>query len=99
MPLLAAGSALVAGSHQEEIVNEKRVRVTRAFYYQRKACQVGDLVALPPVFALEMIAAHKAEPVSEPLKSESKVEPKKPEPAPAPVEQPVKGKGAKDAGK
>lgn len=38
----------------------KTVRVERAFFYAGKPTKVGDVIDLPHVFALEMIAAHKA---------------------------------------
>ena len=63
MALLAAGSALVAGSHLEKDMQTQSVRVVRAFYYQGKPTKVGTLVELPKVFAKEMIAAKKAEEV------------------------------------
>ncbi len=53
----------------------KTVRVVRAFYFQGKSTKVGDVLDLPHVFALEMIAAHKAEPAEKPkevVKSEQK---------------------------
>lgn len=40
----------------------KTVRVTRAFYFSKAPTKVGQVLDLPHVFALEMIAAHKAEP-------------------------------------
>jgi hypothetical protein len=61
--LLAAGSALVAGSHLEKDMQTQSVRVVRAFYYQGKPTKVGTMVELPKVFAKEMIAARKAEEV------------------------------------
>jgi len=64
MALLAAGSALVAGSQLETDMQEmqvKEVRVLRAFYYQRKPIEVGKVLDLPKTFAAEMVAAKKAQ--------------------------------------
>lgn len=52
----------------------KTVRVERAFFYAGKPTKVGEVLPLPHVFALEMIAAHKASAVQE------KEEPKKEDP-------------------
>lgn len=61
MALLAAGSVLVAGSHSENIMQTKKGRVLRAFYYQGKATKVEQVVELPAIFAREMEAAGKLE--------------------------------------
>lgn len=66
MALLAAGSALVAGSHPENNMQTKKGRVLRAFYYQGKPTVVGQVVELPRVFALEMAAANKLELLEDP---------------------------------
>jgi hypothetical protein len=70
--LLAAGSALVAGSHLEKDMQTQSVRVVRAFYYQGKPTKVGTMVELPKVFAKEMIAARKAEEVEAPTRAPEK---------------------------
>jgi hypothetical protein len=64
MALTAAGSALVAGSTQENHMQLQvtKVRVVRAFYFDKKPTTVGTVVELPKIFASEMIAAKKAEP-------------------------------------
>ncbi len=51
----------------------KTVRVTRAFYVNGKATKIGDVLDLPHVFALEMLAAHKVVPAEKP-KPEQKPE-------------------------
>lgn len=43
-------------------MNIKTVRVLRAFYFKGKPTRIGETLDLPNVFALEMIAAKKAEP-------------------------------------
>lgn len=64
------------------------VKVIKSFYFQGKATKVGDVIPLPRVFALEMMAANKA------LKAPEKpVKPKEPEKAPEKSES----KGAKNA--
>jgi len=76
MALLAAGSALVAGSHLENIMQTKKGRVLRAFYYQGKPTKVNETVELPRVFALEMASAHKLELIEDPKPEETKALPK-----------------------
>jgi hypothetical protein len=61
MALTAAGSALVAGSVLENTMQTKRVRVLRAFMYNREPTRVASTLELPLPFALEVIAAKKAE--------------------------------------
>jgi hypothetical protein len=61
MTLTAAGSALVAGSVLENTMQTKRVRVLRAFMYNREPTKVDSILELPLPFALEVIAAKKAE--------------------------------------
>jgi oligoribonuclease (3'-5' exoribonuclease) len=64
MALLAAGSALVAGSSLENDMQEmqvREVRVLRAFYYNRKPIEVSKVLELPKIFAAEMVAAKKAQ--------------------------------------
>jgi hypothetical protein len=87
MALQAAGSALVAGGSQESAMQLQvtKVRVTRAFYFDKKPTKVGSVVELPKVFAAEMIAAHKAEPVDSERSEEA--------PPPAP-EKPPASRGA-----
>ncbi len=52
----------------------KTVRVLRAFYFNSKPTKVGDVLDLPHVFALEMIAAHKAESAEKPKEVVNKPE-------------------------
>lgn len=68
MPLLAAGSPLVAGSIQEndmqaaaqaKLPEKQSVRVERAFYFNGAPTKVGQEIELPSIFAREMIAAKK----------------------------------------
>ena len=44
-----------------------KVRVVRAFYYDKKPVKVDTVVELPKIFAAEMVAANKAEYEGEPL--------------------------------
>lgn len=69
MPLLAAGSPLVAGSTQEndmqaaaapKLPEKQSVRVERSFYFKGEPTKVGEEIELPSIFAREMIAAKKA---------------------------------------
>jgi len=83
MPLLAAGSPLVAGGvFPEGTMEMKTVRVVRAFYYQGKSLAVDTVVDLPKLFAAEMCAANKAvahvRPAPE-AKSDTRPEPKREE--------------------
>jgi hypothetical protein len=66
MALLAAGSALVAGGHFSEgsEMQTQKVRVVRAFYFNREALAVNSEHELPALFAREVIAANKAVAVS-----------------------------------
>lgn len=64
MPLSAAGSSLVAGGgvpSKESNMQTQRVKVTRAFFFERKPLAVGTEVDLPLIFAREVIASNKAE--------------------------------------
>lgn len=62
MALLAAGSALVAGSVLEDSMPAIRnIKVVRAFYWQGTALPIGTIKELPTAFALEMCASGKAE--------------------------------------
>lgn len=64
MALTATGSALVAGSSAENpmaIQNTQRVKVLRAFFFERKLCKVESEIDLPWTFAHEVRAAGKAE--------------------------------------
>jgi hypothetical protein len=68
MALSAAGSALVAGSFQENDMQAQQqqpqirsARVLRPFYFNGKPTKVGETIELPRIFALEMKAAHKVE--------------------------------------
>jgi len=63
MALLAMGSALVAGSSQESPMQVQltKVRVVRAFYFDKKPTKVDTIVEVPKIFAAEMVAANKAE--------------------------------------
>jgi hypothetical protein len=70
MVLSAAGEgfSLVAGSTPGEPMQPqqtRKVRVERAFYVSGTPTKVGDVVELPRVLALEMVAAKKATFVSE----------------------------------
>jgi len=67
MALTAAGSALVAGSSQENTmqVQSQEVRVLRAFYFKGEPQKVGTKVTLPKILAIEVRAANKAEFVDE----------------------------------
>jgi hypothetical protein len=71
MALLATGSPLVAGSVLEETMATKSVRVLRSFFYNRTPTKPGDVMDLPLPFALELIAATKAEAV-EPIAAPAK---------------------------
>jgi hypothetical protein len=51
----------------------KKVTALRAFYFQRKLIAVGTPIELPSVFAIELIAANKAEAVAEVEKSSEPV--------------------------
>jgi hypothetical protein len=63
MALLAAESALVAGSagRKDMQIQNRTVRVLRAFFIHGKPTKVGDVLELPKLFALEMHAAKKVE--------------------------------------
>ena len=65
MALLAAGSALVAGSHSEKEMQPQmqRVRVLRGFYFDKKLMKVDSEPELPRLFAIEVCAANKAVPI------------------------------------
>ena len=66
-----SGAALVGRpGNQGVLMKTMRVKIVRPFYYDRKVQKSGDIVELPAVFAVEMIAANKAEGIE-------------PEPAPA----------------
>lgn len=87
MVLSAAGSPLVAGSLLEVTMKTAQVRVKRAFFYNGEPTKVGAVLEVPAVFAAELIAAKKAERVSdEPAKTDK------------PQEPAAKAKGGKDAG-
>lgn len=65
MALLAAGSPLVAGGFKEDqMLQTQKVRAVRGFYFDRKLVKVGTTIELPKVFAIEVCAANKAEPIN-----------------------------------
>ncbi|HKQ24095.1 MAG TPA: hypothetical protein VJT81_06600 [Burkholderiales bacterium] len=67
MVLLAAGSALVAGSSYQETdvqAQTQKVEVVRSFYFNRKPLPVGSIAELPAIFAREVIASNKAKAVN-----------------------------------
>ena len=70
MPLTTenTGAALIGGRPipTEVMVKTRKVRVIRAFYFDRTVQAKGSIVELPNVFASEMIAAQKAESFDEP---------------------------------
>lgn len=84
---LENSSALVGGGNsrtgkKEENMQQlqtKTVRVLRNFYYQAKAIEKGTVVTLPKVFAIEMIAANKAEAADGEPESTPKTGAKQPE--------------------
>lgn len=68
MPLttINSGAALVGRSHnQGDAMKTMRVKVLRPFYFNRTVQKLGTTVELSVVFALEMIAASKAERIEE----------------------------------
>lgn len=65
-----------------------RVKILRKFFFERKVQDIGATPELPAVFALEMIAANKAERIVE-------TEP----PAASSPKEEGKGKDGKHAGK
>lgn len=46
-------------------MQQKRVKIVRPFYFERKILEKDKIVVLPLLFAAEMIAAKKAEPVED----------------------------------
>jgi len=82
-------AALVSGAASKEaVMQEIKVKILRAFIdHQKKVVRVGDTVTLPKIFALEMIAANKAERVEEPVV-----------PAPAAPAPPAKEAAKKEGG-
>ena len=70
----------------------KKVRVVRAFYYERKPVKVGEVVELPHIFALEVCASNKAVMVEDTPEPAAK-------PAAAPKKAPAQnGHGQKKGG-
>src|SRR3990172_10625654 len=64
MALMAMNSPLIAGSSFQEVnMGLKSVKAIRAFYSKGKPVQVGEIVAVPSLFASELIASNKAEAV------------------------------------
>lgn len=60
MVLLAKNSPLIAGSTpQEGPMEMSKVRVDRAFYFDKAVLSVGTVTTLPKLFAIEMQAAKK----------------------------------------
>lgn len=92
--LSAAGSALVAGSVLEESMKTRTVRVLRAFFIDRNPVKVGAVLDLPETFALELIAAKKAEPAEKPEEKPAE----KPADDGKGQSNTAKAKGGKDAG-
>lgn len=74
-----SAGVLVSGAPSlEKPMQTKTVRVLRAFYFNKKPTRVDEILDLPYVFALEMIAAHKAVPTERSIPQ--KPEPQKSEP-------------------
>lgn len=101
-----SGSALVAGSARpletnmaKQIPQTQKVRVMRAFYFDRKLLEVGQVLDLPTLFAREVEASHKAEILPE-APPTAKPEPSSAAPessnAPKTAETPGRGKGGKN---
>ena len=68
MPLttINSGAALVGRPHNlGDVMKTMRVKVIRKFLYDRKVQELGTTPELPAVFAVEMIAANKAERIEE----------------------------------
>lgn len=81
------GAALVGRPLQtEDRMKTRKVKVVRPFYFERKVRERNCVIEVPALFAIEVIAANKAEAVEES--------------APAPEQTPgEKKKEVKDAGK
>ena len=91
MPLttMNSGAALVGRPYNlGDAMKTMRVKVIRKFLYDRKVQELDSTPELPAVFALEMIAANKAERIEEPVP-----------PAAPPVKEKAKGKDGDHAGK
>lgn len=91
MPLTTvnSGAALIGRpSNLGDVMKTMRVKVLRKFYFDRKVQELGSVVELPAVFAVEMIAANKAERIEESAPSAS-----------PPVKEKAKGKDGDHAGK
>jgi hypothetical protein len=77
MPLTAenTGAALIGGRSipREMMMLTKKVKVVRAFYFNREIQKKDAVVELPSLFASEMIAAKKAEAI-EPVAVEPTVD-------------------------
>lgn len=75
--LLAAGSALVAGStpDEENPMNHVYIRALRAFYLHGKVVPVGAVVQVSKLFAAEMVSAKKAEITEAPQPPKAKGKP------------------------
>ena len=58
---MAKGSPLIAGSFiQEGPMGVKTVKAIRGFYYDGKQIKVGDVITVPSLFAIGIIAVNKA---------------------------------------
>lgn len=62
-----SGAALVGGRTitAEALVNMKKVKIVRPFYFNRQLLPKEKVVELPELFVLEMLAAKKCELVEE----------------------------------
>jgi len=91
MPLTVenSGAALISRPNNlGGVMKTMRVKILRKFFYERTVQEIGATPELPAVFALEMIAANKAE----------RVIVAEPSAAPA-LKEEGKGKDGKYAGK
>lgn len=87
-----SGAALIGRpDNLGDVMKTMRVKVLRKFFFDRKVQELGTTPELPAVFALEMIAANKAERMveAEPQAAAAVLSPK----------DESKGKDGKHAGK